>query len=76
MCVRIHRAAIVTNPWDADTVTITIPAHLDHAHALRAVRWLLAEMGTPQPNLGALCFCGEQVIVPAAAYAEVITRGA
>jgi hypothetical protein len=78
MCVRIHRATTLTAPWDADQLTITIPEWLDHDRALRAVRAILTELGALQPDLGAVCYCGEPVRVEtgAAEYMEAIHLGA
>lgn len=58
MCVRVHTASTVTQPWDHLTNTITIPADLDAERAEVALRTVLASLGTDQPCRGAVCWCG------------------
>ncbi|WP_030599278.1 hypothetical protein [Streptomyces sulphureus] len=60
MCIRVRRAPSVTNPWDGHN-TITIPAALDAARALIAIRAVLRELGVLQPEFGAVCWCGAPV---------------
>lgn len=83
MCVRVHYAATVTAPWDPQRGTIIVPTHFDSAFTLRAVRAVLAGLAVPQPDDGAVCWCGEPIAIkPAAAIpsqrppSEVMRRGA
>lgn len=50
--------------WDRDRVAIVIGPGLDHFAALRQVRALLSWLGAPQLGIGALCWCGDPVIIP------------
>lgn len=61
MCVQIRRATLVTEPWNAATTTITVPAHLDDEHAVQAVRTVLAALYVDQPTSGATCWCGAPI---------------
>jgi hypothetical protein len=62
MCVRVHFAPPDVPPgYNADAATITIPGDLEPAHRVTLVRAILRELVVPQPELGARCWCGEQV---------------
>lgn len=50
--------------WDRDRVTISIGPGLDHFTALKQVRGMLTWLGAPQMGVGALCWCGDPVILP------------
>lgn len=63
MCISVEYTprAMLTEPWDAGLNLITLPAELTEPFALRALRLLLDELGVEQPDLGALCWCGEPI---------------
>lgn len=72
MCVHIRRSAGPATPWDAASLTVNVPEHLDDERALRHLRLILSELGVPQPELGAVCYCGAPVYVPCAATARFL----
>lgn len=82
MCVRVLTSTFVATPWAPETRTITVPADLDAARTLRAIRGVLAELGVQQPPDTAVCWCGEAVTLFAARVpaqrrpTEVMSRGA
>lgn len=62
MCVRIQYVTSGTfTPYDATRNVIQIPAELDGPYTLMAVRKVLSELAAPQPEKGAVCWCGEPV---------------
>lgn len=62
MCVRIRFSSCARPPvYDAEAGSITLPPPLDHAHAVTALRAVLSELRVVQPELGAVCWCGEPV---------------
>ena len=62
MCVRVHFVSLDALPaFDADERVITIPRHLSPTHKVTLVRAILTELATPQPELGAVCWCGDPV---------------
>lgn len=62
MCVRVqHVSSCTFTPYDAERNVINVPAALDGPYILKAVRRVLSELGTAQPSLGAVCWCGEPV---------------
>lgn len=62
MCVRIRFSSGVTpRIYDADTGTITLPDRLAATHTVTVVRAVLSELLVAQPELGAVCWCGESV---------------
>lgn len=62
MCVRVALVSPDALPaFDADQLLITIPRHLTLAHRVTLVRAILRELATPQPELGAICWCGDPV---------------
>ncbi|GAA3851718.1 hypothetical protein GCM10023084_02430 [Streptomyces lacrimifluminis] len=62
MCVRIRFNSCVQPPiYDAEDGSITLPTALDHTHAVTALRAVLSELRVQQPQLGAVCWCGESV---------------
>lgn len=62
MCVRVSFAPPDALPgFDADERKITIPGQLAPAHTVTLVRAILRELVVPQPELGARCWCGEEV---------------
>ncbi|MDX3681413.1 hypothetical protein, partial [Streptomyces scabiei] len=63
MCISVEYKprTMLTEPWDAGRNLITLPVELTEPFALRALRFLLDELGTPQPESGALCWCGEEI---------------
>ena len=62
MCVRI-RFSSCSGPriYDSDSGVITLPASMPQAHAVTAVRAVLSKLLVAQPELGAVCWCGETV---------------
>lgn len=65
MCIRVRVAPRdqITDPYDAERQTITIPENLGHSalFAIQAVRAVLCGLGVEQDNFGALCWCGEEI---------------
>lgn len=62
MCVRVQYVTSGTfTPYDAKHNMIQVPAHLDDRYALMAIRKVLSELAVPQPEKGAVCWCGEPV---------------
>lgn len=83
MCVTVRHSDRVVEPWDEATNTVTIPAHLDGEWATRAVRTVLSRLAVGQPPVGAVCWCGDRVHIPAPARipdprrpSEVMAHGA
>jgi hypothetical protein len=68
VCVTIVRSSTrVTEPLDQEPEPeiITIPAILDVEYTARALRFILADLGTPQTQTGAVCWCGEPIDIDA-----------
>lgn len=61
MCILVHRSPHPSRPWDAVLGVITIPAGLSCDRQVIAVRAVLAELGIPQPQDEAVCWCGAPV---------------
>lgn len=61
MCILVHRSPTPVHPWNAQLRVITIPAGLSCASELIAVRAVLVELGIPQPDDEAVCWCGAPV---------------
>lgn len=62
MCVRVVLVPPDALPaFDADEHLILIPSHLTITHRVTLVRAILCELATPQPQLGARCWCGDPV---------------
>lgn len=62
MCVRIQFAVSSGSPiYDPEARLITLPASIAHVRRVTAVRAVLSELAVPQPELGAVCWCGESV---------------
>ncbi|MBP5883130.1 hypothetical protein QBA57_28820 [Streptomyces scabiei] len=63
MCISVEYTprAKLTEPWDAGRNRIILPVELSDQFALRALRCLLDQLGVEQPDLGALCWCGEPI---------------
>lgn len=62
MCVRIRFSSCAApRIYDADTGIITLPDSVAPAHTVTAVRAVLSELHVIQPQLGAVCWCGEPV---------------
>lgn len=82
MCITVESAprALLDDPWDPDRQLIIIPSDLRDGFALRAVRTVLAELDVPQPESGAICWCGEPIrlldSIPQQRSNEVINLGA
>lgn len=81
MCVSIVYADHVAEPYDADANTIRLPASLRASPhlALAGARAILTELIVPQPRVGAVCWCGEPLLLSAPDHTtqtyEVIHRG-
>lgn len=82
MCVRIRAATRVTQPWNAETETITVPAGLCPQLMITAIRTVLSKLAVEQSTAGAVCWCGrpvdlDQVVrIPIQRNDEVTTIGA
>jgi len=62
MCVRVAFVPPDALPaFDADERVIAIPSHLTPPHRVTLVRAILRELVVPQPELGAICWCGDPV---------------
>ncbi len=62
MCVRVRFDPPDTPPaFDAEARVITIPRDLSPTHRVILVRAILTELVVPQPQLGAVCWCGAPV---------------
>ena len=62
MCVRIRFAPPDTLPaFDAEERVIRIPRQLPPVLTVTLVRAILTELIVEQPELGAVCWCGESV---------------
>lgn len=81
MCVRVRYVPPDSPPaFDADEREITVPSDLTPAHRVTLVRAILHELATPQPALGAVCWCGAAVDltprIPIQRRSERMNRGA
>lgn len=69
MCIRVQYVPRreIRDPWDRTRNTILIPANLAATvlFALHAIRAVLRAMDVEQPDLGARCWCGESIALPA-----------
>lgn len=64
MCVHVRfTSQFESRIFDADSRIITLPRILDHEHSVTVVRTIMAELAVPQPELGAVCWCGESIDV-------------
>lgn len=64
MCVHVRFSSLsVPCVFDPDARTITLPRILDHERSVTAVRAIMAELAVVQPELGAICWCGEPIDV-------------
>lgn len=62
MCVRVQLVPPGVPPsFDADDRSIAIPGDLTPEHRVTLVRAILLELAVPQPELGARCWCGDEV---------------
>lgn len=62
MCVRIRFTARVALPiYDRPSRLISLPASIAQPLRVTAVRAVLSELQVVQPELGAVCWCGEPV---------------
>lgn len=62
MCVRIRFTVRSGLPiYDSAAGLLTLPGNLNPAHRVTAVRAVLTELAVPQPELGAVCWCGEAI---------------
>lgn len=79
MCVRVQAVTSPSPAYDPERRIVRVPEGLSPAITLRCVRAVMAELSTPQPALGARCWCGEPIVLdlfPAQHPSEVIRRGA
>ena len=82
MCVRVQFVPPEVPPaFDADARTIKVPGDLEPAHRVTLVRAILRELLVEQPQLGAVCWCGESVdLTPRIPHQrrseQVVTHGA
>lgn len=59
MCVRIRFAVRSAAPiYDPAAGLITLPDSIAQVHRVTAVKAVLSELRVPQPELGAVCWCG------------------
>lgn len=68
MCIRVQYTPRdqLEEPWDADRRLITLPNELREEYAVRALRVVLRQLGVPQAESGARCWCGEPIgLLPA-----------
>lgn len=62
MCIRAQLATPSSlRPWDASRQLITLPDTLPPANITTALRAILTELAMPQPESGAVCWCGADV---------------
>ncbi len=62
MCVRVRFVPPDALPgFDAEHKAIIIPRDLQPAHTVTLVRAILTELVVPQPEFGAVCWCGSPV---------------
>lgn len=62
MCVRIRFAARSgSRIYDPASRLITLPDSIAQPHRVTAVRAVLSELHVIQPELGAVCWCGEAI---------------
>lgn len=84
MCIRVRFAPRdqITDVYDVKRQIIVLPEDLSltAVFTLRALRYLLRELGIEQDVSGALCWCGDEVELPAIPTQrrnnEVMHRGA
>lgn len=81
MCVRIRFTSRIDLPIYDGAGQINLPASIAASHRVTAVRAVLSELHVIQPELGAVCWCGEPVLmlpaVPRQRRSEqVMTHGA
>lgn len=64
MCVHVRFTARSGAPiYDSGAGTITLPAALKGAHSATALRAVLSELRVEQPEFGAVCWCGEPIML-------------
>lgn len=64
MCVRVRFTARSKAPiYDSGAGVITLPDSLTQVNRVLALRAVLSELHVVQPQLGAVCWCGEPVTV-------------
>ena len=62
MCVNVRfTSRSVSRVFDSGARTITLPRILGHERSVTVVRAIMAELAVPQPELGAICWCGEAI---------------
>lgn len=79
MCVRVESTESPVPAYDHERLIVRVPPGLSRAITLRVVRAVMAELGAPQPTLGARCWCGAPILldyIPAQRTSEVIRHGA
>jgi len=67
MCIRVRYEAFdplgAFHPYDADAGVVTLPAALATSASLVALRAVLQELAVEQPESGAICWCGEPIVL-------------
>jgi hypothetical protein len=72
MCITVLLAPVARlRPWNATRQIITVPNTLRPERAVIAVRAVLRELAIPQPLCGAVCWCGEAILLPRISQHEV-----
>jgi hypothetical protein len=62
MCVHVRFTARPEfRVFDSDARTITLPRLLGYERSVTVVRAIMAELAVVQPELGAICWCGEAI---------------
>lgn len=68
MCIRVQYTPRdqLGELWDVGRRVITLPSELRDEFVLRALRAVLQQLGVPQAESGARCWCGEPIgLLPA-----------
>ncbi|MEU0317097.1 hypothetical protein [Nocardioides sp. NPDC006273] len=67
MCIRVRYQIFDPledfQPYDADAGIVTLPLTLARSATLTALRAVLEELAVAQPESGAICWCGEPVML-------------
>ena len=84
MCIRVRYEAFdplgAFHPYDAAAGVVTLPSSLPESDSLSALRAVLEELAVRQPESGAICWCGEPVVllpgIPTQRRSGQVTHGA
>lgn len=67
MCIRVRYEAFdplgAFHPYDAAAGIVTLPDCLAQADTLTILRAVLEELAVKQPESGAICWCGEPIML-------------